>query len=103
MLFTGCAGSSVSLRSTNSPALGASAPTAGSSYASAAIQAEVSPNAYFGVFILGYLMAGIHDHYLGPGSGTFWRKTPEPAADRAIAERDCTQSLGLLSANLRCK
>lgn len=103
VLLTGCATTSVSLRTTNSPALGGSAPSAGSPYASAAIQSEVSPNVYFGVFILGYMMAGIYDSYLRLSGGAFSRKPPELAGDRAIAERDCSQPMGQVSANLRCK
>jgi len=103
VLLTGCATTSVSLRTTNSPVLGGSAPVAGSPYASAAIQAEMSPNAYFGLFFLGYLMAGIQDNYRRSSDGSSSREPPELAEGRAIAERDCTEPLGQLSANLRCK
>ncbi|MFH1043744.1 MAG: hypothetical protein V1796_01490 [Pseudomonadota bacterium] len=103
VLLTGCATTSVSLRTTNSPVLGGSAPTAGSPYAAAAIQAEMSPNAYFGLFFLGYMMAGIHDSYLRSNDGASSRKPPELAEGRAIAERDCTEPLEQMSANLRCK
>lgn len=98
-LLTGCAGSAIGLRSTNSPSLGGSAPALGSSYSSAAIQAEVTPGAFFGLVFLGYIVTGIQDNYRRWSS----RKPPELAEDRSVVERDCSQPLGPLYANLRCK
>ncbi|HEY5290997.1 MAG TPA: hypothetical protein VIJ43_01645 [Burkholderiales bacterium] len=102
-LLTGCAGTAIGLRTTNSPSLGGSALPLGSSYSSAVIQADVSPNAYFGLVFLGYIMSGIHDNYRRWSEGFSSRKPPELAEDRAVAERDCSRPLGPLYANLRCK
>jgi hypothetical protein len=105
MLLAGCAGTTLGLRSTNSPSLGGTAPPPGSSYSygSMAIQTDVSPGAFFGLAFLGYLVAGAQDDYLRWRDGSFSRKPPELAEDRAVAERDCSQPLGPLYANLRCK
>ena len=105
LLLTGCGGAMLGLRSTNSPSLGAGTPALGSSYShgSVAVQAEVSPGALFGVMFLGYLMTGMQDHYRSWSDGAALRKPPELAGDRAVAERDCSQPLGPLYANLRCK
>lgn len=105
LLLAGCAGASIDLRSTNSPTLPGSTPPLGSSYShgSMAIQAEVSPGAYFGMIFLGYMMTGMQDNFRGWNDGYFSRKPPELAEDRAVAERDCSQPLGPLQSNLRCK
>lgn len=103
MLLAGCAGTTIGLHGTNSPSLGGSAPAAGSSYSSAAIHAELRPNAYFGLLFLGAIAAGIHDNYLRWSYGPAWRKPPQLAEDRAIAERDCSRPMERPSANLRCK
>ncbi len=103
MLLTGCAGTTIGLHTTNSPSLGGSASPPGSSHNPVAIQAQVSPNAYFGLVVFGYIMTGIQDNYRRWSYGSFSRKPPELAEDRAIAERDCSQPLGQLYANLRCR
>jgi hypothetical protein len=103
MLLAGCAGTSIGLRSTNSPSLGGSAPPLGSSYGSAAIQADVSPGAFLGLVFLGYLFSGFPDDYRRWSYGFPSRKPPELAPDRSVVERDCSQPLGPLYANLRCK
>jgi hypothetical protein len=103
ILLAGCAATSVGLRSTNSPSMPGSTPAFGSSQGSAAIQADVTPAAFFGLALLGYLAAGIHDDYLRWRYGTSVRTPPDLAEDRAVAERDCSQPLGPLYANLRCK
>jgi hypothetical protein len=103
MLLTACAATSVSLRTTNSPSMPGSTSAPGSSYSSAAIQADVTPGAFFGLIFLGYLAAGIQDDYLRWRHGSSSRKPPELAEGRAVAERDCSQPLGPLYANLRCK
>ena len=105
MLLTGCASTTIGLRSTNSPSLGGSAPPPGSSYSysSVAIQADVSPGAYFGMIFLGYMMTGFQDNYRSWSYGASSRKPPELAEDRAVVERDCSQPLGPLYANLRCR
>jgi len=103
-LLTGCAGATIGLRSTHSPSMERSAPQPGSySYGSAAIQADVRPNAFFGTMFLGYMMTGIQDDYLSWGSGPAWRKPPQMAEGRAIVERDCSRPMEAPSANLRCK
>ena len=103
MLLTGCASTTIGLRSTNSPSMPGSTPAPGSSYSSAAIQADVTPSVFFGLVFLGYLAAGVQDDYLRWRYGSSSRKPPELAEGRAVAERDCSQPLGPLYANLRCK
>lgn len=103
MLLSACAGTTFGLHTTNSPVLGGTAASAGVSDSSAAIHAQVSPNTYFGLVILGYVMIGIQDSYLRWSDGFSSRKPPEMAEDRSVAERDCSQPLGPLYANLRCK
>jgi hypothetical protein len=103
VLLAGCASTTIGLRSTNSPSMPGSAPAPGSSYSSAAIQADVTPGAFFGLVFLGYLVAGVQDDYLRWRNGSSSRKPPELAESRAVTERDCSQPLGPLYANLRCK
>ena len=103
MLLTGCAGAAVGLRSTNSPSMGAGVPPPGTSYNSGWIQAEVRPNAYFGLLFLGYVMSGMADTYRHWSDGPGWRRPPELAPDRTVVERDCSLPLGPLDANLRCR
>jgi hypothetical protein len=103
MLLTGCAGTTIGLRSTNSPSLPGSAPAPGGSASSAAIQADVTPAAFFGLVFLGYLVGGVHDDYLRWRYGSISRTPPGLAEGRAVDERDCSQPLGPLYANLRCK
>lgn len=101
-LLAGCAGTTIALRSTNSPSIGGALPP-GSSSGSAAIQADVTPGAFIGLLLLGYLAAGAHDDYLGWRYSRAGRDTPQLAEDRAIVERDCSQPMQQPSANLRCK
>ncbi len=105
LLFAGCAGANIALHSTNSPSLAGSAPLPGSAYSynSVGLQAEVSPGAYFGMMFLGYLMMSIQDNFRSRSYGAASRQPPEMAEDRAVVERDCTQPLEPLHANLRCK
>ena len=103
MLLTGCASTTIGLRSTNSPSMPGSTSASGSSYSSVAIQADVTPGAFFGLVFLSYLVAGVQDDYLRWRYGSSSRKPPELAEGRAVAERDCSQPLGPLYANLRCK
>ncbi|TAK72386.1 MAG: hypothetical protein EPO19_02070 [Betaproteobacteria bacterium] len=103
LMLTACAGTAIGLRSTNSPSIPGSTPAIGSSYGSAAIQADVTPGAFFGLVLLGHLVSGVHEDYLRWRYGSSSRKPPELAEDRTIAERDCSQPLGPLYANLRCK
>lgn len=102
-LLAGCASTTIGLRTTNSPSMPGSAAPPGSSYSSVAIQADVSPNAYFGLVFLGYVMAGIQDNYLRWSRGSSWHKPPALAEGRAIVEQDCSQPLERPHANLRCK
>lgn len=103
VLLAGCAGTTIGLRSTNSPSMPGSAPAPGSTYNSAAIQADVTPGAFFGLVFLGYLAAGFQDDYLRWRYGSAAREPPGLAEGRAVAERDCSQPLEPLYANLRCK
>lgn len=103
VLLAGCAGASVGLRTSAAPSMRGSAPALGSSYSSAAIHAEASANAYFGLLFFGYLAAGVHDSYLSWSDGPAWRKPPPLTENRAIAERDCSRPMETPSANLRCK
>ena len=102
-LLAGCSGATIAVRSTNSPPIGALPPGSSSSSGSAAIQADVTPGAFIGLLLLGYLAAGAHDDYLGWRYSRAGRDTPQLAEDRAIAERDCSQPMQQPSANLRCK
>ena len=103
MLLSACAGTAISLRTTNSPSLGGSAPPPAGYYSGAAVQADVSPNAYFGLMFLGFIVSGIQDNFRRWSDGYSSRKPPELAEDRTVAERDCSRPLGPLYANLRCK
>jgi len=105
MLLAGCASTTIGLRSTNSPSLGGSAPPPGSSYSygSVAIQADVTPGAFLGLVFLGYLVAGVQDDYARWRYGASSRRPPELAEDRQVVEHDCSQPLGPLYANLRCR
>ena len=101
-LLAGCAGTTIALRSTNSPSIGGALPP-GSSSGSAAIQADVTPGAFIGFLFLGYLAAGVHDDYLGWSYGRAGRDAPKLAEDRAVTEQDCSRPMQQPSANLRCK
>ena len=101
MLLSACAGTAIGLRTTNSPSFGALPPPG--PHGGAAIQADVSPNAYFGLMFLGFIVSGIQDNYRRWTDGHSSRTPPELAEDRSVAERDCSQPLGPLYANLRCK
>jgi hypothetical protein len=103
VLLAGCVSTTIGLRSTNSPSMPGGAPAPGASYSSAALQADVTPGAFFGLVLLGYLAAGFHDDYLRWRYGSVSREPPGLADGRAVAERDCSQPLGPLHANLRCK
>lgn len=103
MLLGGCAGTAIGLHSTNSPSLPGGPPAPGSSYSSASIQVDVTPGALLGLILFGYLVGGVPDDYRRSSGGASWQKPPEMAEGRAIAERDCSQPLGHLEANLRCK
>ena len=103
MQLAGCAGTTIGLRSTNSPSMPGGTSAVRSSYSSAALQADVTPGAFFGLVFLGYLAAGVHDDYLRWRHDPSWRKPPALAEDRAVAERDCSRPMEPTSANLRCK
>jgi len=102
-LLAGCASARVGLSSSAPPSMRGSVPPAGTSYTSAVIHAEASPNVYFGLLFLGYFAIGVQDDYRGSGSGSARRNPPQLAEDRAIAERDCSRPMDTPSANLRCK
>ena len=103
VLLPGCASSTFSLRTTNSPSIPTGTLPPVSSYSSLAIQADVSPGAYIGALLFGYLLAGFRDDYRNWRYGRSWRTPPELDKDRSIAERDCSQPMEPPSANLRCK
>jgi hypothetical protein len=103
-LLAGCAGTTIAVRSTNSPSIGgAPPPGSSSSSGSVAIQADVTPGAFIGLLLLGYLAAGAHDDYLGWRDSRAGRDSPQLDQDRAITERDCSRPMQQPSANLRCK
>jgi len=102
-LLAGCAGATIDLRSTNSPSMPGSTPPVGGPHSSVAIQADVTPGAFFGLVFLAYLAAGVHDDYLRWRYGSLSRTPPELDEGRDVAERDCSQPLGPLYANLRCR
>ncbi len=103
VLLAGCANSTINLRTTNSPSMPTNTLPPGSSYSSAALQADVSPGTYFSVLLFGYLLAAFQDEYRSWRYGPSWRKPPELDNDRSIVEQDCTQPMDRPSANLRCK
>jgi hypothetical protein len=105
MLLVGCANTTIGLRSASSPSLPGSVQAPGSAYSynSVGIQADVSPGAYFGLVFLGYVITGMQGNYRGGSYGFSSRRPPEMAEDRAVVERDCSQPLGPLYGNLRCK
>ncbi len=103
-LLAGCAGTTIALRSSNSPSIGGVLPPGSSSSSgSVAIQADVTPGAFLGLLLLGYLAAGVHDDYPAWRYARAGRDAPQLAEDRAIAEQDCSQPMQQPSANLRCK
>jgi hypothetical protein len=101
-LLAGCASTTVSLSSTNSPSL-VGAPAPGVAYSSGYIHADVTAGTFLGFALLAYLLAGAQNDYQRWIGGASWREVPGLAEDRAIAERDCSQPLDQLYANLRCK
>ena len=96
VLLAGCANTRIGYQTGGAPALG-------SSYSSAAVNAEFNSNRYFSLLFIGVLAAGIEETYANQRPGPDWRNPPQLAADRAVAERDCSQPLVVPSANLRCK
>ena len=105
-LLGGCTHTSVSLRSTNSPAPPGNSFSAGTSASSAALQADVNPGTYFGFVLAGYMLASFQDGYRRWGYGTmspYSRTPPEMAADRVVTEQDCTRPAYQSIGNLRCK
>lgn len=99
--LAGCASTSFGLRTGSSPTLPGSAPAVGTSYQTAAVQAEVSPGAYFGLVMLGYLIVSMQEQF--GFRGPDWRRPPEMAEDRSVVERDCSAALAPPVENLRCK
>ncbi|HUX24228.1 MAG TPA: hypothetical protein VMV87_06375 [Burkholderiales bacterium] len=102
VLLAGCAGGAVGLRSTNLTLIGGVPPPSGS-YHAAAIQAQASASAYIGLFLLGVYAAAAEDDHPSWRDGLDWRRPPQMAEDRAIAERDCSRPMRTPSANLRCR
>jgi hypothetical protein len=100
--LAGCAGAEVGLRSGN-PSMPIAAPPPGTAYSTASIQAEVRPNVWFGALFLGSVMYGNADEYQRWKRGATMRSPPQMDPARAIAERDCSQPLGQIYGNLRCK
>ncbi len=103
-LLAGCAGTTIAVRSTNSPSIGGALPPGSTrSSGSVAIQADVTSGAFVGLLLLGYVAAGVPDHFSGWRYSRAGRDSPQLDEDRAIAERDCSQPMQQSSANLRCK
>jgi hypothetical protein len=103
LLLAACAGTTIGLDNSNAPLVRGGAPAPGSFYNAASIHAELRPNAYFGLFFLGYVAAGAQDNYSSWNYGPAGRKPPQLAEERTVAERDCSQPMELPSANLRCR
>ena len=103
ILLAACANTSIGVRSGNPSSPGGRAPAPGSSYSTAAIQADLTPGAFFGLVFFGYLVSGVEDDNRRSSYGPSGRTPPEMAEDRAVVERDCSQPLGPLYANLRCR
>lgn len=101
-LLTGCAGTTMALRSANSASIGG-APPRGAFYNSAAIQAELASGAIAGVLLLGYFAAGTEDERPAWYYGRAGSKPPPMAKDRSIAVRDCSRPMPTPSANLVCR
>jgi hypothetical protein len=102
LALAGCAGGNVGLRAGNASAMHGSPPP-GTAYSSAAIRAEASPNAYFGMVFFGSAALGMQDDFRRMSAGPSWRRPPDLVEGRAIAERDCSRPLGNIEGNLRCK
>jgi hypothetical protein len=102
LALAGCAGGNIGIRTGNASAMHGSPPP-GTSYSSAAVRAEASPNAYFGAVFFGSAVLGMQDDYRRMNAGPSWRRPPDLAEGRAIAERDCSQPLGIIEGNLRCR
>jgi hypothetical protein len=101
-LLTGCAGTTMALRSANSGAI-SRAPPRGAFYNSAAIQAELAPGAVAGVLLFGYLAAGTEGDHPDWRYGRAGSEPPPMVEDRSIAVRDCSRPMPPPSANLRCR
>ena len=95
-LLGGCANTNLAFRGGNPPPVG-------SSYQSASVHAELNSNPYFSLLFLGVFAAGVENNYLDWRYGPSRGRVPQLDANRAIAERDCSQPLAPTSANLRCK
>ena len=100
--LAGCAGSSIDLRTDTAPSMRGSAPPAGTSYSSGMLHAELSSTPYLGLLFFG-IAAAVQDSHSGWNYGSASRTPPPLAEDRAVAERDCSQPMDAMSANLRCK
>ena len=100
--LAGCAGGEVGVRAGDASANHGSPPP-GTSYSAAAVRAELSPGSYLGLIFLGSVILGMHDDSPRRRYGLSSRQPPELAEGRAIAERDCSQPLGPMVENLRCK
>ena len=103
VLLSGCAHSSIQIRSTNSPTIPAGIAPSGASHSSAAFQADVSLGAYLSVLLFSHLLAGFQDDRDDWRYGAAERRPPQLAEDRNIVELDCSQPIDRPSGNLRCK
>ena len=106
--LTGCAHSSVSLNSTNSPAAPGSHVAAGASGNGASVRADISPATYLGISMFALVVSNAQSSYRrwssGPGmTGPDLRSPPPMAPDRVVTEQDCSQPAVFNGANLRCK
>ena len=105
-LLFGCAHSTVSINSTNSPSAPGSQFSAGAGSGGASVRADVSPATYLGISLVGYALASLQDGYRRFSAGHFMpdlRSPPALAPDRVVTEQDCTRPAVLSGANLRCR
>jgi hypothetical protein len=100
--LAGCAGGSAGVRAGDASANHGNPPP-GTSYSTAAVRAEVISGAYLGMVFLGSVILGMQDDSMRRPYGPSSRRPPELDAGRAVAERDCSQPLGSMVENLRCK
>lgn len=104
LLLAGCAGAKTTMNAGGPYTTPGVIPATGTAYSTSFIHVEGNPNGYFGLLLIGLIGMGLHDEYLNEAHGAdAYRVPPQMDAGRAIVERDCTQPMEAISANLRCK